>query len=143
MKNYFSPKGSRFGIAPAFVGRVVTAALTATGTDTLFIPRPNRLSRILGLSVSTDTVPVNAAANTAIFYKYDASADAAIALCAATDLETLVTKEGRTVALLSTLTDAQLMLDDGDTLYVVTTQGGAQTTQPTNLYFAVELAVLE
>jgi hypothetical protein len=143
MLTYFRPKGSRFGIAPMVVGTRATAALTETGTDTLFIPTMNRVAAILGLSLSVDTVPVNAGAATAIFYKYDASADAAVALNTATNLETLVTKESRRVDLLSTLTDAQRTLDEGDTLYVVITSASTYGTQPTNLCFAVELGAID
>lgn len=143
MRTFFNGRFDRAGTNIINVGTRVDTALTASGADKFFIPVMNRRAAIMGLSVSVDTVPVNAAANTAIFYKYDASADAAVALNTLTDLETLVTKEGRKVDLLATLTDAQRTLDDGDTLYVETTQGGAQTTQPTNLCFAVELAVLE
>lgn len=143
MRLFANKKYDRSGADIAFVGTRVTGNLTATSTDKFFIPTPNRRSAVTAFGVSVDTLPINAGTNTAILYKYDASADAAVALTAATDLETLTTKEGRSVALISTLTDAQRTLDDGDTLYVETTQSGAQTQQPTNLCFSVELAVLE
>jgi hypothetical protein len=143
MRIFFNGKYDRSGANLAFAGTRQSANITASSTDKLFIPTPNRRAAITALGVSVDTVPIGGGTITGIFHKYDASADAAVALNTLTDLETLVTKEGRTVALLSTLTDAQRTLDDGDTIYFEVTSSGTVTTQPTNLCASVELAVLE
>jgi hypothetical protein len=143
VRTFFNGKFDRSGINLVNIGTRVTAALTETGTDTFFLPAMQRRAAIMGLAISVDTVPVNAGTSTIIFYKYDASADAAVALNTASNLETLVTKEGRRVDLLATLTDAQRTLDDGDTIYAVITSSSTYGTQPTNLCLAAELAVLE
>jgi hypothetical protein len=47
------------------------------------------------------------------------------------------------MALLSTLTDADRLMLEGDGLYVDLTAAGTVTTQPVGLIVTVELAVLE
>jgi hypothetical protein len=143
MRQYFSPKGSRFGLHPAFVGTKVTANITASGSDIIDIPTPYRRCAVLGFTVSTVTVPTGSSTITAKLQKYDASATALVDLTSTTDLKTLTTKQSRNVALTSTLTDAQRTIDDSDTLTVLVASAGTVTAQPTNLCFTVELAIME
>lgn len=122
-----------------------TATLSANTTTTFAIGGFDRRVRFAGFSVSVTNVPADAdGVITAIVQKYDASADAAVALTAATDLETLTTREARTVAPLGTLTEAQFTLDTGDTLeFVVTNDSAAINTQPTNLVVRATCFALE
>jgi hypothetical protein len=76
-----------------------------------------------------------------VLQKYDASANAAVALTGNVDLEALVADEGTAVALLTTLTDAQKTLDIGDTVRFVVTTNNTVTTAAVDLYVNVELLV--
>lgn len=139
--NFFSPKPGRFGVASTLlVGRCQTTM--ANGVTYQFGSHPAKclVSRAM---VSALTVPVSSAgAVTGVLQKYDASANAAVTLTASINLETLTSKEGTAVALLSSLTDAQKTLDTGDTLQFVITSGTIDT-QPVDLMVNTELLVLE
>ena len=143
MRLYFSPKGSRFGTHPTFLGTRVTANITASSSDIIDIPTPYRRLAIVGFAVSVVTVPTGGSTIVAKLQKYDASATALVDLTATTDLKTLTTKQSRNVVLIPTLTDAQRTIDDSDTLTVLVTSAGTVTLQPTNLCFTVEVAVME
>lgn len=144
MQTHFRPKvGGRYGINSILASAVHAGDLTASSSDTIPIPSPNIRCAIMGLSMSAITVVIGAGTSTIIFYKYDKSATAAVALNTAADVEALVTKQGASIALLSTLTDAQRTLDDGDTLYAVVTTSSTISTQNVGLSLSVELAVIE
>lgn len=136
-KVWRSNKAGELGTELVQVAAVVqgTATLTANSTTTFVLGGFGRRVRFAGFSVSVTTVPADSdGAITAVVQKYDASADAAVALTSATNLETLTTREERTVAPIGTLTEAQFTLDAGDTLeFVVTNDSAAINTQPTNL----------
>lgn len=112
-----------------------TATCTANTTTTFVLGGFGRRVRFVNFAVSVTTVPADAdGALTAVVQKYDASADAAVALTSATDLETLVTREARVVTPIGTLTDAQMTVDSDDTLeFVVTSDSAAIDTQPIGL----------
>lgn len=136
-KVWRSNKPGEQGTGLVFAGAVVqgTATLTANTTTLFAIGGFGRRCRFREFVVSVTTVPADADGTiTAVVQKYDASADAAVALTTATDMETLTTREGRTVSAIGTLTDAQLTLEADDTLeFVVTNDSAAINTQPTNL----------
>lgn len=153
--NFFRPKAGRFGIAPVLVnsGQIGgtnflggTSPLTVNNT-TIF-----RLGNVAGrkvqfssLGASAVTVPADADGSILAYaYKYDASADAAVALTGPLNLEALVTREGSSVPALATASDADLTFDVGDTLEIhVVNNSAAIDTQPAGLVFSAELLVLE
>ena len=93
----------------------------------------------------TATVPSDADGTILAYaYKYDASADAAVQISAALDLEALVTREGTKAAHLSTASDATLTFDTGDALEIhVINNSAAINAQPAGLVFTAELLMLE
>jgi len=140
MFNFFAPKPGRFGVASTLlVGRCQTTM--ANGVTYQFGSHPAKCL-IARATVSALTAPISSAgAVTGVLQKYDASANAAVALTDSVNLETLTSKEGTAVPLLTTLTDAQRTLDVGDTLQFVITSG-AIDTQPVDLMVNTELFVL-
>lgn len=145
MRNHFNPKQGRFGVNAAFLQGTLQGNLTANTTTSFGIGCAPRASRVARFAVGAFIIPADSDGTlTLIVYKYDASADAAVALTAATDLETLTATEGRTVATLTTLTPAQQLMDEGDYLYAtVTNDSAAITTQPSYLTVTADLEVLE
>jgi len=92
--------------------------------------------------VSAGTVPASTSGTIlGVLQKYDASADAAVALTDNIDLEALTAHEGTAVTLLPTLTDAQKTLDTGDTVRFVVTTTNTVTTAAVDLMVNVELLV--
>lgn len=142
----FRPKSaSRAGALFTYVEARQIGNVTANTTTTIPGSHRQRKSFLVRLSVSCVTVGADAdGVLTAIIYKYDASADAAVALCAAINLETLTAQESAAVEITSSLTEAQRTFDEGDTLYaVVTNDSAAINTQPAGLAFVAELAIKE
>lgn len=75
--------------------------------------------------------------------KYDASADAEVTVSGSIDLEALTTLERAEAGVSTSATDAQLVLDTGDTLsFRVTNNSAAIDTQPVDLFIVVELMQL-
>lgn len=153
--NFFAPKPGRFGVASTLVqtGQIGGAnflggasPLTAN-TTTIFRMggTAGRKCRVSRLGATVVTVPADAdGAITAVLVKYDASANTTVTLTGAINLEALVTREETSVAVLGTLTDAQLTLDTGDALEIhVVNDSAAIDTQPAGLVFVAELLVLE
>lgn len=146
-KVYRSNKMGELGTELMTAAMVVTgtATLTANSTTTFVLGGFGRRVRFGGFAVSVTTVPADAdGAITAVVQKYDASADAAVALTTATDLETLTTREARAVVPIGTLTDAQMTLEADDTLeFVVTNDSGSIDTQPIGLAVRATCFALE
>ena len=139
-------KAGRFGTVPAFAyGKQLDAGITASATVKIPIANPCRKSYIERLSVAAATLPIGGAAITATLQKKAADGGAVTALTAATDLTVanLTALKVAIVALLSTLTDVNRVLQEGDYLYVDVIAAGTVTTQPVGLQFIVELSVLE
>lgn len=111
------------------------ATCTANNTTTFVLGAFGRRVRFKDFVVSVTTVPADSDGTiTAIVQKYDASANAAVALTSATDLETLTAREARVVAAIGTKTDAEMTLEADDTLeFVVTNNSAAINTQPVGL----------
>jgi hypothetical protein len=153
--NYFAPKPGRFGVASVLLnsGQIGGAdylggatPLTANASTTFRLGgTAGRKCRISRFGATVTTMPADADGTiTAVLQKYDASANAAVALTGAINLEALVTREETSVVFLATLTDAQATLDTGDALEVVVTNNSAAIdTQPAGLVFTVELLVQE
>lgn len=153
--NFFRPKPGRFGVMPVLLnsGQIGgtnflggASPLTANTTTVFRLGgTAGRVCRISRFGATTVTVPAdNDGAITAVLQKYDASADATVALTPAIDLEALVTREETSVGILSSLTVAQATFDVGDALEVVVTNDSAAiNTQPAGLVFTVELLVQE
>ena len=142
MGNYFSPLAGRFGVMPnLLVGRCSAAIGNGTTTTYNFGGHPAK-SIINRAVVSAGTVPASTSGTIlGVLQKYDASADAAVALTDNIDLEALTAHEGTAVTLLTTLTDAQKLLDTGDTVRFVVTTNNTVTTAAVDLVVNVELLV--
>ena len=142
MGNYFSPLAGRFGVMPnLLVGRCSAAIGNSTTTTYNFGGHPAK-SIINRAVVSAGTVPASTSGTIlGVLQKYDASADAAVALTDNIDLEALTAHEGTAVTLLPTLTDAQKTLDTGDTVRFVVTTNNTVTTAAVDLVVNVELLV--
>jgi hypothetical protein len=142
MGNYFSPLAGRFGIMPNLLaGRCDAAIGNSTTTTYSFGGHPAKciINRAV---VSAGTVPASTSGTIlGVLQKYDASADAAVALTDNIDLEALTAHEGTAVTLLTTLTDAQKQLDTGDTVRFVVTTNNTVTTAAVDLMVNVELLV--
>lgn len=138
-------KAGRYGTEVAFVsGQQLDAGITASATVKMVIASPYRKAYIERASVNAEVLPIGSLAITATLYKKRAGA-AAVALTAAIDLKvaTQTALVSGVMALLSTLTDADRLMLEGDTLYADLTAAGTVTTQPVGLHITVELAVLE
>lgn len=144
MRREFIPRPGHFGEHPVVLSKDV-GTLTANQTNTRSMGGVNRRAFVERLSVSARTVPVdNDGTLLATVKKRDASAGANVTLTAAFNLETLVANASSAIALLSTLTDDQLTLDQGDTLFVeIVNNSAAIDTQPADLVFTAVLGVLQ
>lgn len=138
-------KAGRFGTVPAFFkGKQLDAGITASATVKMIIATPYRKAFVERASVVAETLPIGGAAITATLYKKPVGATA-IALTGAIDLKvaTQTALVSGLMALVSTLTDAQRVINEGDILYADLTAAGTVTTQPVGLQIIVEVAVLE
>lgn len=142
MGNAFSPLAGRFGIMPNLLaGRCDAAIGNSTTTTYSFGGHPAKclINRAV---VSAGTVPASTSGTIlAVLQKYDASANTAVTLTDNVDLEALTAKEGTAVTLLTTLTDAEKLLDTGDTLQFVVTTNNTVTTAAVDLMVNIELLV--
>lgn len=140
--NAFMPLTGRFGVMPnLLVGRCDAAIGNNTTTTYNFGSHP-AICLINRAVVSAGVVPASTSGTiTGVLQKYDASANAAVTLTNAVDLEALTASEGTAVALLTTLTEAQKTLDVGDTVRFVVTTNNTVTTAAVDLMVNVELLV--
>lgn len=138
-------RGKRYGTHPVYLAGFNIADLTANATTRVDLGCAPSVSHVERVVCSQSTLVADADGTVlATLKKYDASADASVTLSAALDLEAMTASEGSPFVLTSTLTDAQLQMDDGDVLYVdVVNNSAAINTQPVNLRFVAELWVLE
>lgn len=139
------PKPGRFGFSPAILSSGICGALTANATTKLGIGASPKRACITAVAAVCSTVAADADGTTlATLKKYDASADAAVTLSSALDLEAMTANEASAFTITTTLTDAQRMLDTGDFLYVdVVNNSLAIDTQPVNLIFTAEISIVE
>lgn len=154
MINYPKQKPGYFGVQRTYLTSAQiggtnfqggASPITANTTNIFRLGAPFTKCAFNGFTATTVTVPSDPDGTMlAYIYKYDASADAAVLISAAIDLEALVTREATRALALSTATDAQLTLDTGDALEIhVVNNSAAITTQPAGLVFVAELLVLE
>jgi hypothetical protein len=140
--NSFAPLPGRFGVLPnLLVGRCDAAIADSTDTTYSFGGHP-AVCVVNRAVVSAGTVPASTGGTiVGVLQKYDASANAAVALTGNVNLEALTAKEGTAVALLTTLTAAEKTLDVGDTVQFVVTASSTVTTAAVDLTVNVELLV--
>ncbi len=142
MGNFFSPLAGRFGIMPNLLAGRCDAAIGNNTTTTYSFGGHPAKCVINRAVVSAGTVPASTSGTIlAVLQKYDASANTAVTLTDNVDLEALTAKEGTAVTLLTTLTDAEKLLDTGDTVQFVVTTNNTVTTAAVDLMVNVELLV--
>jgi hypothetical protein len=142
MGNAFSPLAGRFGVLPNLVAGRCDAAIGNNTTTTYNFGSHPAKCIINRATVSAGTVPASTSGTiTGVLQKYDASANAAVTLTSAVDLEALTAKEGTALTFLTTLTDAEKLLDTGDTVQFVVTTDNTVTTAAVDLMVNTELLV--
>jgi len=142
MGNFFAPTAGRFGIMPNLLAGRCDAAIGDNTTTTYSFGCHPAKCIINRATVSAGTVPASTSGTiTGVLQKYDASANAAVTLTSAVDLEALTAKEGTALTFLTTLTDAEKLLDTGDTVQFVVTTNNTVTTAAVDLMVNVELLV--
>lgn len=140
----FLPRNpNRAGSIPILV-EVLAGTVTANTTTTHRGPAIPSLSYLAKAIVSCSTVGADADGTILLtLKKYDASANAAVTLSSAFDLETLTANEGALLTILSTLTDEQRRLDVGDTLFFeIVSNSAAFNTAPVGIRVDIELLVM-
>ena len=144
MYRNFKPKPGRVGFHPMLKHGDCQAAIgNSTATTYNFGGTPSR-TFISKAVVSAGTVPASTSGTIlGVVQKYDASADAAVALSGNVDLEALTAHEAADIPLLTSLTDAQRTMDTGDTLRFVVTTNNTVTTAAVDLAVDFELLALE
>lgn len=139
---FFRPKPGRFGVAPAWMNTSF-GAITASATTTKYMGATPRQSYIEQVAVSALTPPVSAGGTVLItFYKWDASASAAVTLTTAYNLESLTAKVGHVIPILSTLSVTQRTFDEGDTLYASVVSDASIGTAEVDVVLSADFAVL-
>lgn len=147
------PSG-RFGTLPQLLStgpiggaNYLGGASPLTANDTTIFPLGAVPVKSMASKLTARALQVPADADGTILaylFKYDASANAAVQLTGALDLEALVTREGAVAELLSTLTPEEATLEVGDCLEVhVVNNSAAINTQPTGLVFVAEHFVID
>lgn len=142
-ENAFEPLPGRFWTNITEIDALPISTITASGTTNVFFNARSRKERIERLCVATGTaVPAGGAAITCVFNLVRGLGGATIPLTAAFTLTALSVNSTYIVPLLTTLTDAQRMKQESDTITCVVTAAGTVTTQPLPaLGFSVEVAV--
>jgi hypothetical protein len=140
MLRFFQPGAGRFGTHPVFIQNAF-GTITANTTNTLNLGQVHRLAVIARIAVSVLTVPADSDGTVLLtIKKYDASANAAVTLTAAFDMEAIAAaKESEEIALLSSLTDDELLFAEGDTLYAeLVSNSAAFNTAPAGVVVSAE-----
>lgn len=140
--NFFQPKPGRYGVQPVIVTQRLNTGTLAAGTLTFHLGGLPRKAWVSGVTVSAFTYPDAATSVTATLIKRDVSAAADVNLTAAADVDAKTAQQAINVALVNTLTDAQKLLDTGDTLKVSLVTTGTVTVQPVDLTVTVELILM-
>ncbi len=144
MLNFFAPRPGRFGIAPIVLEARLNTGTLAAGTATFHIGGlgTTRKAVISSVNVSALTFPTAATSCVATLVKRDVSAAGNVTLTSNIDVNAKTAETVQQGALLTTLTDAQKLLDAGDTLKVSLVTTGAVSVQPVDLTVTVELQLL-
>lgn len=144
MVTAFLPRNpNRAGTIP-LLAEILAGTITANTTTTHRGPAIPSLSYLAKAIVSCSTVGADSDGTLLLtLKKYDASANAAVTLSAAFDLESLTANEGTLMTILSTLTDDQRRIDVGDTLFFeVVSNSAAFNTAPVGVRVDIELLVM-
>ena len=142
MGNFFAPTAGRFGIMPNLLAGRCDAAIGDNTTTTYSFGSHPAKCIVNRATVSAGTVPASTSGTiTGVLQKYDASANAAVTLTSAVDLEALTANEGTALTFLTTLTDAEKLLDTGDVVLFVVTTYNTVTTAAVDLMVNGELLV--
>lgn len=142
MFNFFQPRPGRFGTNPVVISSRANTGTLAAGTQTHNIgglPSKAIISRVM---VSAETYPTAATNCTITLSKRDASAASTVTVSNAIDINGKTADTVQTGTVLTTLTDAQRLLDAGDTLKYSIVTTGAVSVQPDDLVVTVELFYL-
>lgn len=150
MFKHFAPRHGRFGVIPVVVTFPFGASpFTASATVRYQIPTPPGELIYSRASVQCEVVGISASGSLFVrVFRRRASDDVRTQLTADFNVEALVTRERRQLALASGVTDAQRVVNDpgasgnGDTIEVDLVSDAAIGTQPTQLVIAVELFYL-
>jgi hypothetical protein len=142
MLNFFSPRPGRFGIQPVMIVRRVNTGTLAAGTQTHNLGALPRKAIISGVTVSANTYPTAATSCAITVQKRDASAGGDVNLTSAIDVNAKTAQTAQPASLLTTLTDAQKLLDTGDQVKISLVTVGAVSVQPVDLVVVVELQYL-
>jgi hypothetical protein len=144
MDKSFRPRSGRYGLECGYTFSEKISALTSAGTDTFRIPTPYRRCVVTRASVQAQVAPIiTTGTATATLKKFRKSDGGTAILSNGLDLETIVANKGLVFTFLSTATDADLTIQEGDTLFVDVVNGTTIATAPTAMFFSVEFAVLE
>lgn len=148
--NAFRPKPGRHGILPVYIYSKEINAITSAATDTIRLATPFRKAYVLSASVQTQVVPVvTTGTSTATLKKFQASDGTLKTLSSGFDLETLTANKASPLVIPSTIAEADKFIRNtglvasGDTLLVEIVNGTTIATNPTALYFVVEIAILQ
>lgn len=142
MFNFFQPRPGRFGTQPVIISRRLNTGTLAAGTATFHIGGIPSKAVISRVQVSALTYPTAATSCVATLVKRDVSATANVTLTSNIDVNTKTAETVQSGTMLTTLTDAQRLLDTGDTLKVSLVTTGAVSVQPVDLTVTVELQYL-
>lgn len=142
MLNFFQPRPGRFGTQNVIVQQTLATGTLAAGTLTFHLgglPGKAIVSRVIASAL---TYPTAATSCVLTLVKRDSSAAGNVTLTTNLDVNGKTAETVQTGTLVSTLTDAQKLLDTGDTLKVSLVTTGAVSVQPVGLTVTVELQYL-
>lgn len=145
MRNDFTPSPGRFGTHPLVQG-VAFPTLPNTGTIRVALPIPKKSCLFDRAVINQFGLGTHGSTATVTIVKTDSgNSNADLSLTAAVDLTsaTQTAKVPYAIVALTSLTDTQLMLHDGDGLYAVFTTGGTTSAQPTAASVTAELFLLK
>lgn len=140
MLRFFLPTANRYGTHPVVLSATF-GTITPNVTTALNVGQVHRLAVIARLALSVLTVPADADGTVLLtIKKYDASADAAVSLTAAFDMEAIVAaKESQEIPLISSLSDSDLLFEEGDTIFAeLVSNSAAFNTAPAGVVVSAE-----
>jgi hypothetical protein len=142
MANYYSPKPGRFGTIPMPYnsGRLNTGTLAA-GTQTHNIGGLPTKSQVWRASLCAETFPTAATSCQVTLFKMTGAT--ALALTSALDINAKTADTPLQFTVLTTLTEAQRTITQGDSLRVSIVTVGAVSVQPDDVTVTVELLAQE
>jgi hypothetical protein len=148
MRNHFSPKGGRYGTMPEIVtGRQLDAGLTANTTTRITVSSAIRKAIIARITAYAATLVVDSDGTVlATVKKFNQATNTTTSLTAAFDLEVanMTALKPANIPLLTTLTDSQLTVAEGEIIVVdIVNNSAAIDTQPKELTFSAELLIQE